>query len=553
MTTEIGPLEFWYTKSGDRRYQQELFHEGLKKHRLIRGDDATVIRQKVELQAAAWDQRWAEIQERDAIRRERERSKEAAAEQTANAQAELAALDTILATSLEIDHTVDWGKLKDHKDFHESRPVAQTAQDIHEPDPEQFKARLTLLDKVFPALRARRIEEASKRYNAALDAFKRQVEGQRQRELEFDSRLKDWEVRKQAFLASQAEDNAAIDLRRQAYEALDADAILDYCDMVLANSQYPDWMPKEWEMDYNPETRSLLVEYCLPPLDEMPRLMEVRYIQARDECTERFLSETQAKKQYDAVLYQIVLRTIRELLQADSANALDSVIFNGLVTSVDPATGHEATACILSLQAQKQEFMAINLSQVDPKMCFKSLKGIGSSKLHSLTPVAPILRIERDDRRFVSARSVAEALDDSVNLAAMNWEDFEHLVRELFERVFAKSGGDVKVTQASRDGGVDAIAFDPDPIRGGKIVIQAKRYTNVVGVGAVRDLYGTVMNEGATKGILVTTSDYGPDAYAFVKGKPLTLLNGANLLHLLREHGTHAKIDIQEARKILRP
>jgi restriction system protein len=32
----------------------------------------------------------------------------------------------------------------------------------------------------------------------------------------------------------------------------------------------------------------------------------------------------------------------------------------------------------------------------------------------------------------------------------------------------------------SRDGGVDAVAFEPDPIRGGKIVIQAKRYTNTV-------------------------------------------------------------------------
>ena len=77
----------------------------------------------------------------------------------------------------------------------------------------------------------------------------------------------------------------------------------------------------------------------------------------------------------------------------------------------------------------------------------------------------------------------------------------------------------VKITQASRDGGVDAIAFDPDPIRGGKIVIQAKRYTNVVSVSAVRDLYGTVVNEGATKGILVTTSGYGHDAYDFAKGK----------------------------------
>jgi restriction system protein len=55
--------------------------------------------------------------------------------------------------------------------------------------------------------------------------------------------------------------------------------------------------------------------------------------------------------------------------------------------------------------------------------------------------------------------------------------------------------------RAGGDGGVDAVVFDPDPIRGGKIVIQAKRWTNTVGVAAVRDLYGTVMNEGANKGI----------------------------------------------------
>ena len=143
---------------------------------------------------------------------------------------------------------------------------------------------------------------------------------------------------------------------------------------------------------------------------------------------------------------------------------------------------------------------------------------------------------------------VADRMDDSINLASMSWEDFEHLIRELFEKEFRQNGGECRVTRASRDGGVDAIAFDPDPIRGGKIVIQAKRYTKTVGVSAVRDLYGTVLNEGANKGILVTTADYGPDSYAFARDKPITLLNGANLLHLLAVHGHSAKIDLQAAR-----
>ena len=86
---------------------------------------------------------------------------------------------------------------------------------------------------------------------------------------------------------------------------------------------------------------------------------------------------------------------------------------------------------------------------------------------------------------------------------------------------------------------------------GGKIVIQAKRYTNTVELSAVRDLYGTVVNEEANKGILVTTADYGPDAYEFAKDKPLTLLNGANLLFLLEKYGQKARIDLREAKSIL--
>ena len=144
---------------------------------------------------------------------------------------------------------------------------------------------------------------------------------------------------------------------------------------------------------------------------------------------------------------------------------------------------------------------------------------------------------------------MVDHLDDGINRAAIDWQDFENLVREIFEKEFSCNGGEVKITQASRDGGVDAIAFDPDPIRGGKIVIQAKRYTNVVNVSAVRDSYGTVLNDGATKGILVTTSYYGNDSYSFAQGKPITLLDGSNLLYLLEKHGYKARIDLKEAKE----
>ena len=365
-----------------------------------------------------------------------------------------------------------------------------------------------------------------------------------------DEAVTKWAIGRNQYNAEKAEEHAEVDAKRTSYEAGDPEAIIEYCDLVLSSSHYPACFPQEFDLDYDVSAKTLIVDYKLPAPDELPRLKGVKFVPSRCEFDEQYISDSQAAKLYDDVLYQVTLRTVHELYEADRIGALGSVVFNGIVTAVDRASGKDVTSCVLSLLANRDEFLQINLEMVEPKACFKSLKGVGSSKLHGLAAVAPIMQLSREDGRFVSSYEVVSTLDDGVNLAAIGWEDFEHLIRELFEKEFSTNGGEVKVTQASRDGGVDAVAFDPDPIRGGKIVIQAKRYTNTVGVGAVRDLYGTVMNEGANKGILVTTSDYGPDSYAFANGKPLVLLNGSNLLHMLQKHGHKARIDLREAKML---
>ena len=360
----------------------------------------------------------------------------------------------------------------------------------------------------------------------------------------------EWEKQKADFYARQAEQNDRINKLQIAYLTNDPNAVLEYCELVLNNSDYPETFPKDFDIDYNAETKTLIVEFALPSPAQFPSLIEVKYIASKRELKKTYISETQLSKIYDVAIYNITLRTLHELFEADKSDSIDAIIFNGWVNAINKATGKIVNNCIVSIQVKKTEFIEIELSNVDPKACFKSLKGIGSSKLSGITAIQPIAQINRNDKRFVAAQDVADQLNEGSNLAAMDWQDFEHLIREIFEKEFSTNGGEVKVTQASRDGGVDAIAFDPDPIRGGKIVIQAKRYTNTVGVAAVRDLYGTVVNEGATKGILVTTTDYGPDAYNFAKNKPITLMNGANLLYLLEKHGHKARIDISEAKRL---
>ena len=364
-------------------------------------------------------------------------------------------------------------------------------------------------------------------------------------------KLEEWENKKKDFLIKQEILNEVHEGRKENYFKGDPNAIHHYSSAILSNSEYHEDFPQEFELEYNPENKILIVDYQLPSIENIPTLKDVKYVQSRDEFTEKHLTKTQLNKLYDNILYHITLRTIHELFEAHEEDLIDAIIFNGHVKSIDPGTGQETSACVLSVQANKEDFGEINLAMIDPKACFKKLRGVGSSKLHSLTPIPPLVKMDREDSRFTDSYSVIDGVDEGYNLATMDWKDFENLIREVFEQAYAETGGEVKITQASRDGGIDAVIFDPDPLRGGKIVIQAKRYTNVVGVAAVRELFGTLSAEGANKGILVTTSDFGPDAYKFVADKPIELFNGNNLLFLLEKYGHKARIDLKEAKTTL--
>jgi restriction system protein len=542
-------------------WEVRVQHDGLKAYRVVRGATQQEAELKARLQVAAWNERWGNRQAslKSKLQKlqkswDNEANKQTARSRTEELQSQLHALETLLAEGLR-QQPIQWQNLKDRSTFTTARPQEPVAPPRpKEPDSSLFAPQLTLIDRIFrsrgakkEAMAAIKLEsERAKWRNACLQA----EETHRRNVLVHSAKTAEWVTARKQHQTDQEQQHAQIDALNEEYKAGKAPAVEYFFAEVLNHSAYPESFPQGNMLSFNQSSGVLIVDFELPNQSAFPAVKEVKYIAARQEFQEVPVSDTWLKKMYDEVLYQVALRTLHELYAGDESEVLKSIVFNGWVHSIDKATGIETHGCILSVQASREEFLQINLSQVDPRACFRKLKGIASSKLIELTPVRPILTINKEDRRFVEGYAVADTLDDRTNLAAMDWLDFENLIRELFEKEFSKNGGEVKITQASRDGGVDAIAFDPDPIRGGKIVIQAKRYTNVVGVSAVRDLYGTVHNEGANKGILVTTATYGPDAYEFAKDKPLTLLSGGELLSLLAAHGHPAKIDLQEAKAL---
>lgn len=496
-----------------------------------------------------------------------------AVEFTVEAEAKLAAVKSLLSEALSKNQVLDWEVLKDTSASTKPQPSRPVPKPLL-PEPMLTESRfgvvpviakIGFLDWIVPGRRRRKLadaeainqqrrDEIEKRFQLAHAEWERgcaEIKNANLAATTFEKASAAWMLDKKVFYEKQKCFNQKVDELRTQYAAHSPEALKRYCAEVLARSEYPKLFPKDCTISFDPQASVLVVDYELPPLNILPHVRNIKFSTTRQEFQESFISDAESKRLYDDVLYQICLRTLYELFQADQVDMIKSIVFNGWVNAVDKATGINTHPCVMTVQVAKDEFMALNLSQVDLKACFRSLKGISGSKLIDFTPVRPVLSLNREDPRFVNSYSVAEDLSDQTNLAAMDWLDFENLIREVFEKEFSKNGGEVKITRASRDGGVDAIAFDPEPIRGGKIVIQAKRYTNTVGVAAVRDLFGTVHNEGAIKGILVTTSDYGPDAYEFAKDKPLTLLSGSELLYLLANHGYRAKIDLKEAKRLL--
>ncbi|MBZ6172416.1 restriction endonuclease [Streptomyces olivaceus] len=313
------------------------------------------------------------------------------------------------------------------------------------------------------------------------------------------------------------------------------DAVVEYFSAALYTSTaWPEGFPRQVAMTYDPAARQLVLDWELPSGSVVPQSKYVRYMYAADQYRETPRPVGQRRALYKEVLAQCMLLVLHELFAADESGALESVALNGFVDGHDPTTGRRNHIFLATVMAERRLFGELHLAQVNAESCLAdALRGQLSARPDQLTAIRPGRRPEG-----VGHRVATHGGDEEPDLYEMDPIAFEGLVAQLFEAM----GMRAVTTQRSDDGGVDVHALDPTPIRGGQIVVQVKRYRNTVPPTAVRDLFGTVQNAGANKGVLVTTSGFGPGSHTFAKGKPLELIAGSELVDLLRRHGLRGRL-----------
>lgn len=151
-----------------------------------------------------------------------------------------------------------------------------------------------------------------------------------------------------------------------------------------------------------------------------------------------------------------------------------------------------------------------------------TLLGGGLLALCGMAAISSFLNAARN-RRLLDTRS------DLDSLAALGWRDFERLVGEAFRR----QGFDVEATGfGGADGGIDLILRK----RGRRILVQCKHWRrDKVPVNVVREMVGLLAHHKADEIRIAAFGGFTPEAARFAQGKPITLIDGAALLRMVRE------------------
>jgi len=134
------------------------------------------------------------------------------------------------------------------------------------------------------------------------------------------------------------------------------------------------------------------------------------------------------------------------------------------------------------------------------------------------------IRNYKDERR----RLELDRYSNLEGLKKMSPIKFEHYIGNLFRQW----GYDAEVTKSTGDGGKDIIIRKKD-FHG---VVECKRYVkNKVTRPHIQKFHSAIIDTYADLGFFVTTAEFTSQAMAYVKDKPIILIDGNMLVRLIEE------------------
>lgn len=164
------------------------------------------------------------------------------------------------------------------------------------------------------------------------------------------------------------------------------DAVEEYLSIVLSNSVYPDHFPVRHEFTFDPSSAELSLRCLIPGPAEVPAIKAYKYTKSTDEITETAMSQKAAKERYAGAVHQAALRTLHEVFEAERRGLIKSISLEVGTETIDPATGIEGYVPFVAVAAERDSFMAFDLSEVVPASTLDHLGAAVSKNPLGLVP-----------------------------------------------------------------------------------------------------------------------------------------------------------------------
>lgn len=168
-------------------------------------------------------------------------------------------------------------------------------------------------------------------------------------------------------------------------------------------------------------------------------------------------------------------------------------------------------------------------------MIWQQIITFGSSVLQYLIPACFLIGMVIS---FFTRKYRKRLIEEQINLETirnLTWQDFEKLVGEAFRRkgyVVTEVGG------GGPDEGIDLVLIK----EGKTTLVQCKNWRrDSIGVTTIRELYGVMAAHHVPLGVVVCSGTYTQDARRFAESNPIELIDGPQLLELVKTVQTTTK------------
>jgi restriction system protein len=163
-------------------------------------------------------------------------------------------------------------------------------------------------------------------------------------------------------------------------------AIQDYIGVVLSNSIYPDTFPVSYDHKFDIGSRDLSLAVAVPGPSSIPTVKEYRYVKAKDEIVPAALPVKMQKERYASAVWQVAVRTLHEIFEADRAGKIHSVALTVATKHIAPTTGLPEDVPLAVVAADRDAFTTFDLANVVPHATLMHLGAALSKSPFELVP-----------------------------------------------------------------------------------------------------------------------------------------------------------------------